>query len=361
MQNAGERRVRISERVLRRPVRGLPDWEGAHLFLELIRRKSFRATADHLGISVNALRARITDFEKSLGAMLITRHVDGVRPTEEGERIIRLVSDMEKTSFEMMRVCEPPEPSLSGEVRLAITEGLGALWVGSKLVEFQRVHPQLMVDVHATMHSADVLRLETDISVQLTRPTAKELKVVKLGRLHLMPFATQSYIDRYGVPRSIADMTNHRLVVQIDDDESWHTLYNKFFPGIPPEKLVAQRSNVSSVHYWAVIRGAGIGVLPTYVYAVGAPIVPIDLPLKGSVDIWMTYHESASGIPRVRKLCDWLIKAFSPKTYPWFRDEFIPPPELNRKYRGKPLPKPLDVCVSDNFENAIEGRPTQQR
>lgn len=352
MRNGGERRVRVSERVLRRPIRGLPDWEGAHVFLEVIRCKSFRAAAEHMGISVNALRARVSELEKSLGVILVTRHVDGVRLTEEGERVVRLVSEMEKTSFELLRTCEPPETTLSGEVRLAITEGLGVLWVGSKLVEFQRAHPNLMVDVRATMRSADVLRLETDISVQLTRPVAKDLKVVKLGRLHLMSFASQSYLDRYGVPKNLADMTRHRLVVQTDDDESWHELYNKLFPDIPPEKLVAQRSNVSSVHYWAVAHGAGIGVLPTYVYAVGAPIVPLDLPLKGSVDIWMTYHESASGIPRVRKLCDWLVKAFSPKAYPWFRDEFIAPQELRRKYRGKPLPNPLSF---DNSEASARG------
>lgn len=346
MQNASERGVRMSEHVLRRSIRGLPDWEGAHLFLELIRRKSFRAAADHLGISVNALRARVSDFERSLGATLVTRHVDGVRATEEGERVAELVGQMERTSFEMLRVCEPPETSLSGEVRLAITEGLGAVWVGSRLFEFERAHPNLMVDVQATMHSSDVLRLESDISVQLTMPTAKDLKVVKLGRLHFLPFAARSYIERYGMPASLADLGNgHRLVIQTDDDESWHELYNRIFPGIPPERLIAQRSNASSVNYSAVVRGAGIGILPTYVYAMGAPIISVPVPLYHHVDIWMTYHESASGIPRVRKLCDWLVEAFSPKIYPWFRDEHVPPEEFRSKYRGPALSNPLDIAA----------------
>ncbi len=204
---------------------------------------------------------------------------------------------------------------------------------------------RLMVDLHATMHSADVLRLETDISVQLTRPTAKELKVVKLGRMHFLPFAAQSYIDRHGVPESLAELgSRHRLVIQTDDDESWHALYDRLFPGIPPENLIAQRSNISSVHYSAVVRGAGIGILPTYLYAMGAPIVPIPLQLYNHVDIWMTYHESGAGIPRVRKLCDWLVEAFSPRLYPWFRDEFIAPEELRRKYRDTTAGNPLDIC-----------------
>jgi DNA-binding transcriptional LysR family regulator len=361
MQNGSERGVRPSERALRRPIKGVPDWEGAHLFLELIRRKSFRAASDHLGISVNGLRARISDFERSLGVTLVTRHVDGVRPTAEGEQVLQLVNDMEKTTFKLMRVCEPAEEALSGEVRLAVTEGLGALWIGTKLVEFQRLHTKLMIDFHATMRSADVLRMESDISVQLTRPTAKELKVVKLGRLHFLFFAAQSYLDLYGYPKSVADLANHRLVMQTEDNESWHELYNRAFPGIPPEKLIAQRSNVSSVHYWAITRGAGIGMLPTYVYAVGAPVIPLDLPVRHHIDIWLTYHESASSIPRVRKLCDWLIEAFSPKIYPWFRDDYVAPAELKKLYSGRPLTNPLEMSPGDNLGVMPQPRTKQRK
>ncbi|MDE2494073.1 MAG: LysR family transcriptional regulator, partial [Alphaproteobacteria bacterium] len=54
-------------------------------------------------------------------------------------------------------------------------------------------------------------------------------------------------------------------------------------------------------------------------------------------DIWMTYHEGVARIPRVRRLVDWLISAFSPRTFPWFRDDFIPPMELAHRYDGQPL------------------------
>lgn len=361
MQNGSERRVRLSEHALRRPVRGLPDWESAHLFLELVRRRSFRATADHLGISVNALRARIDDFERSLEAKLVTRHVDGVRVTAEGERVLNLITEMEKTSFQLLRAIEPVRQSISGEVRLSITEGLGAVWVGNRLVEFQRRHPELMIDVQATMESTDVLRLESDIAVQLTRPTAKELKVVKLGRMHLQFFAAQSYIDRYGVPKSMADLVNHRVVIQCDSDEKAHQLYNSTFPGVPPEKYIAQRSNVSSLHYWALARGAGVGMLPTYVYGIGAPLVPIDLPIRYHTDIWMTYHDSASAIPRVKALADWLIETFSPRQNPCFRDEFIPPEELRKLYAGQTLPNPFDIATSENQPGATTPRKRPRR
>jgi len=82
-------------------------------------------------------------------------------------------------------------------------------------------------------------------------------------------------------------------------------------------------------------------MLPTYVHALGAPIVPLDLEIYLPVDIWMTYHPGAARIPRVRRLIDWLITAFSPRTFPWFRDKFIPPPELKQHCKREVLVNPF--------------------
>ncbi|MGC9954290.1 MAG: LysR family transcriptional regulator [Rhizomicrobium sp.] len=341
MQTLDERRVLVGEQVVRPHPKTLPDWEAAHLFLELVRRGSFRATADHVGLSVNALRKRIGDFERSLGVTLVTRHVDGVRLTGEGDKILAAASQMERAAFGLIQARDRTDRSITGEVKLAVTEGLGTFWIAPHLVEFHRANPKLLLDVNCAMRSADVLRLEADISVQLTRPTAKELKVVKLGRLHLVLFAAQSYLDTYGVPKTAADLVNHRIVIQADEQPQWEKLYDRIFPGIRPEGLVSLRTNVSSAHYWSITNGAGIGMLPTYVHALGAPIVPLDLEIYLPVDIWMTYHPGAARIPRVRRLIDWLITAFSPRTFPWFRDKFIPPPELKQHCKREVLVNPF--------------------
>ncbi|MDE2492850.1 MAG: LysR family transcriptional regulator, partial [Alphaproteobacteria bacterium] len=328
MQTPSERRVLYGEHVVKAQSKVQIDWEGARLFLELVRWGSFRAAADHIGLSVNALRRKIGDFERTLGLTLITRHVDGIRLTGEGDKIFAAVNQMEQAAFALVQARDRTDSSLAGQVRLAVTEGLGTFWIAPRLVEFQRANPKLLLDVNCAMHSADVLRLEADISVQLTRPTAKDLRVVKLGRLHFVPFASQSYLDTYGIPGTAADFVKHRIVVQADEEPLWEQLYERVFPGMRPEGLVTLRTNVSSAHYWSIAKGAGIGMLPTYARAIGAPVVPLDLGVYVPIDIWMTYHEGVARIPRVRRLVDWLISAFSPRTFPWFRDDFIPPMEL---------------------------------
>ena len=314
-----------------------PDWEGIRLFLEIARRGSFRSTSESLGLSINVLRRKIDELERGLGLKLLTRHVDGVRVTIEAEQIFRTAEQMEQAAFGLLRARDQAAPVLAGEVRIAITEGLGTFWLTPRLIEFQRAYPHLQINLACTMRSADLLRLEADLAVQLAMPTSPDLKVVKLGRLHLMPFAGRPYADTYGLPATKEDFAKHRIVIQSADQALAQEFYNRWFSHIPQAGFVTMLNNVSSAHYWAIAKGAGIGWLPTYASAIGARVVPIDVDYRHALDIVLAFHPDANKIPRIRRMIDWVVDAFSPAHFPWFRDEFIHPNELQRAYTGGPL------------------------
>lgn len=104
------------------------DWDSVRVFLEVSRQESFRAASSVLGESVNALRRHIDRLERTLDAKLLTRHVDGVRLTAEGQRVLAATLQMEAASFGVVRVAAGQSGS-AGAVRLAITDGLGSFWV----------------------------------------------------------------------------------------------------------------------------------------------------------------------------------------------------------------------------------------
>ena len=337
MQSLEEQGVPQGEHALVVKPRRVPDWETIRIFLEVMRSGSFRAASDRLGQSINALRRKVDEIEHALGVTLLTRHVDGVRPTAEGEKIYNAALRMEAASFDLVRARNTVEKNVEGEVRLAVTEGTGTFWLAPRLVEFQRANPKLMVNLSCAMKSADVLRLEADISIQLERPNVPDLRMAKIGRMHLMFFASKAYLDTYGHPRSVQDLQHHRLVIQSDDDRRWRELYDKLFPGVSPIGFVSLRSNVSSAHYWSISKGAGVGMLPTYAQAIGAQLIPLDIGIVQPLDIWMAYHPDVKRIARVKRTIDWIVQSFDPQRFPWFRDEFIHPTELVQAYKGEPL------------------------
>ena len=315
----------------------LADWDIARVFLEVVRCGSFRSAAERLGQSINSVRRRVDEFEHLVGTTLFVRDVYGTRLTEEGLRMVAGVERMETAAFDLLRERYQVAPAMAGEVRVAVTEGLGTFWLTPRLVEFQRTYPNIMVDLHCDMESADVLRHEADISIQLSKPTAQEVKIVKLGRMHVMLFASQRYIDAYGRPKCYDDIKKHRLVMQFAHQTAAKEIFESWFPGVPQNELLVMKTNTSSSNYWAVAKGAGIGLFPTYAYALGAQIIPLQVDLHREFDIWLSYHPGSNRIARCRRMIDWIVEAFNPSKYPWFRDEFIHPSDLETQYKGGPL------------------------
>ena len=39
----------------------------------------------------------------------------------------------------------------------------------------------------------------------------------------------------------------------------------------------------------------------------------------------------------MRQLIEWTVQSFDGRKYPWFRDEFVHPNDLQKSYKGEPL------------------------
>lgn len=254
---------------------------------------------------------------------------------------------MENASFDVLQARNLSDKQIDGEVGLAVTEGLGSGWLVPQLVHFQRANPKLVVNLRSGQSPPDLLRLEADLSVQLERPKGQDLKVMKIGRLHVMFFAARSYLDSHGYPAHVGDLAKHRLVVMADDERRWEEAYRKFFSGFSPSG-VALRNNVGSAHFSSVANGAGIGALPTYVQAMGANLVPLDIQTNAAHDIWLTYRADAKRIPRIGRTIEWVMQIFDPRRFPWFRDEFIHPDRFPEIYKGSPLKNALADALTQN-------------
>ena len=316
---------------------GLTDWDAARVFLEVVRCGSFRSAAERLELSINVVRRRIDDFERQIGATLFTRDVHGTRLTDEGALVVSAVERMEAAAFDLLRAGNSVANTVSGEVRVAVTEGLGTFWLAPRLIEFQQSFPSILVDLHCAMRSADVSRHEADIAIHLSRPAALDVKLVRLGRMHLMLFASPKYLEAYGTPTTAEELIKHRLVMQVADQTAAKETFDSWFPGHAQQDLLVMKTNVSSANYWAVANGAGIGVFPTYASALGGEMVPLEIELRRPFDIWLSYHPGNGRIPRVRHMIDWLVEAFNPARFPWFKDEFVHPTEFKAVYTGESL------------------------
>jgi DNA-binding transcriptional LysR family regulator len=308
-------------------------WDDLRVFVVVARTLSFRKAATALRTSSSTIMRKMERLEQTFGFRLFDRLPDGVGLTTEGRSVYLSAQDMERASLSL-RAHLDQDLTTRGMVRCSVTEGLGTMWVLPHLAQFSRTHPTTVVDLRCSMEVADVLRMEADVAIQLDKPDRPDVKSVRLGRLHIYPFASKRYIELYGLPKNLDEIRQHRLVhqraPQVDEDVVPRVL------GMPSiEGIVALRTNASTAHAFAVEFGMGIGGLATYIVALGTELVPIDIGFRHHVDIWMTYHPDARSIRRVSFFIDWLRTLFDAKRYPWFGDEFIHPRELAKSHAPK--------------------------
>src|SRR5947209_16558580 len=155
----------------------------------------------------------IERLEDNFEFRLFDRLTDGLLLTAEGRAVYEGAQQMELASHSL-RAHLDQDLTTRGMVVCSVTEGLVTVWILPQHAQFCLTHPTTIIDLRCAMEVADVLHMEADVAVQLQPPGWQDAKAVKLGRMHLYPFASQRYIELYGLPKSADEIKQHRLIDQ---------------------------------------------------------------------------------------------------------------------------------------------------
>lgn len=306
-------------------------WLDVRYFVATAEAGSFKAAAVRLKCSLNTVRTHVDQLEQKFGNTLFRRSFRGVELTHAGKHLLHEARGAEPTSGASFDTSMSVDRSLGRDLKLVITEGLGAFWMVPRIAEFQRTNPEVLVRLDCKMTLENLERSDADMAIQLERPTDPNLMCVRLGTLHLMPFASLAYLAENGSPTSVQEALSHRFVVQIADQVR-SELFSAFAGGEPPQGLVALETNTSSSHYWAVAQGVGIGILPTYARAITKSVIPVDMEIKLRRDIWLIFHPDIKRSRHGQEAILWIKSAFDSEKYPWFSDEFVHPSVFETRF-----------------------------
>ncbi|MDB6141409.1 MAG: gcvA 10 [Pseudomonas sp.] len=144
------------------------------------RLNSFKLAAEELAVTPAAISHQVKSLEAWLGVLLFERSSNGVRLTDEGERLYR---DTHRSLLDICRSLDALRPRIdSHTLTLSTTPALAALWLIPRLGRFHRAWPQFNVRVETSNNLVDLLR---DSSVDLAiRGTTRDDP--GLSRLELM-------------------------------------------------------------------------------------------------------------------------------------------------------------------------------
>jgi DNA-binding transcriptional LysR family regulator len=298
-------------------------WDDIRLMAAIAEFTSLRQAAKSLEINATTLNRHVERLEKSLGTAIVDRLPQGFVLNETGQRVAGIASDMQRHFLRLQDVARQ-DGNARGRVKIAITEGLGTFWVAPKLAQFAVQHPDILINMDSSMNLRNLLQNEADIAIQFSKPDNSDLIVSKICNIHIYPFASVDYIATHGLPVFGQKLSHHKIVLQ-ESEQITNSVITEFMRRHKIPENVSFITNSSLAHLYAVEKGLGIGGLPTFAMAMGARLVPIDVNLHHTLDLWISYRREMRQIKRVSVVIDWLRDIFNPQRYPWFGPSFMHP------------------------------------
>jgi DNA-binding transcriptional LysR family regulator len=278
------------------------DWDKIRIFHTVAEAGSFTRAGDELALSQSAVSRQISALERELNAPLFHRHARGLILTEQGDILFRASRDMrmrlETTRARLAETRERP----SGDLKVTATVGLGSLWLTQRLPEFLDLYPEIRVELILTNEELDLAMREADVGIRLRQPTQPDLIQRRLFTVHFHIYASPDYIKRFGEPKSLEDLDNHRIISFGGDQPSYllavHWLSTAGRDLRNPRQTNCIINNISGLKT-AVENGAGIAVLPDYVADSNTQLVQVlrDVEMP-SLDSYFVYAEEMRSVAR---------------------------------------------------------------
>jgi len=286
---------------------------GIGIFVRVAESRSFHGAANRLGMSLSGVSKAIKRLETRLGVRLVNRTTRSVGLTLEGEvylkYALRLLNDLDDARDAMFQACTLP----SGRLRLKVPRALGRQVIVPALPRLLETYPDLSLDVLLDGRNLDLAEEGIDIALRYGAPPDSRCVARRLCRVSVVMCASPGYIERYGSPRSIDELMQHRCIDYVSPQTGRYRMWDLTADGHTRTLHIPGKINFNDVSTMrdACLEGAGIAYLPDFLAAdaVSDGRLSIVLPqyLHEGPSLHMVYHQSRYVSTRMRAGLDFLI------------------------------------------------------
>ncbi len=269
---------------------------------------SLTAAGQKLNVSQPTVGRRLKALESEFGGDLLRKEDGRLVPTAFGAKVLEHVQRMDDEAAAIVRSGASLENALSGPVRISASQGLGEHWLPYAMQIFRESHPDILIEAGIAMHEANLAQREADIALRWMGPgTQNSLIGRKVVTFGFGLYASPQYLERFGAPKSLAEVADHDGVTTTMDGEDllWKNITNG--QAVMPRRF-AFRSDSIEAHKRAIEAGCGIGPMP-HCGIDRMDIVRVLPDFEVCVDLWVVAHEDLKKSTRIRAAFDYLIEA----------------------------------------------------
>jgi LysR family transcriptional activator of dmlA len=284
------------------------------VLLEVVRRASFAAAAQALGVSPAYVSKRIRLLEAALAVKLLHRTTRRVAVTEEGERVYqwaqRILDDLDHLLQDVGTTRSEPR----GLLRVSSSFGFGREVVAPALSQLVVRHPGLQLRLEVFDRLVDVAAEGFDLDVRVGDEIAPHLIAKRLADNHRVLCAAPAYLARRGQLRSVDELSAHDCLVIKERDHPFGVW--KLRAGAE-ERTLKVTGPLSSNNGEMAVQWAldGHGIVLRSIWDVRADLAAGSLvqllpAWTQEANIWAVYPSRLSRSAKVRVAVEFLAQYF---------------------------------------------------
>jgi DNA-binding transcriptional LysR family regulator len=287
------------------------DWDKVRIFHIVAEAGSFTKAGDEMDMSQSAVSRQISSLEADLKVALFHRHARGLILTEQGELLYKTAHDVFNKLLTTQTMLEDASDKPFGELRVTTTVGFGSAWLTPRLNSFINLYPGIQLQIILSDEELDIAMLEADVAIWLREPVQQDLIRRPMFTVHFHVYAANSYIKKFGMPKNLDDMDNHRILTfggkAPKPMEKLNWLETAGLKPNEKRKPAVTINNLYSLRQ-AVKRGVGIAVLPDYLAQDDEELVNVlpdaDVP---NLNTYFVYPEELRNSKRITVFRDFLL------------------------------------------------------
>lgn len=288
---------------------GEPGWELYRTFLEVVRDGSLSGAARKLALTQPTVGRHIDALEASLGLSLFSRSPQGLRATPAALELVSYAETMAAASAALRRTASGGAKADRGTVRVAASEMIGCEVLPPMLTSFRDSHPGITLELALSNRNEDLLRRDADIAVRMVRPRQKSLVARRIGKSPIGFYAHRNYVEKYGLPKEIAELEQHCLIGFDRDDLALRSLGK--LPRPVTRDNFGFRCDSDLAQFAALKAGVGIGGCQHNIARRHPELVPVLKAIRFELEVWVAMHEDMRSTGRVRVLFDHIAAGLS--------------------------------------------------
>jgi len=281
----------------------LPPLSSLRAFEAAARLESFSRAAEEIHVTHGAISHQVKALEDLVGVPLFARNGRRVKLSADGKALAdRFRAALRDISDAMESVARRDRGK---QLTVSMLPSFAARWLMPRLGRFMQKHPEIAVNVHASLALADFARDGVDIAVRFGRGGWPSVESEKFMDDERFPVASPR-LNRGRLPVRPAELAKFRLLST--DDEPWAPWFKA--AGLKLREPEGPMFNDAAMMVQAAVDGRGIAYARRSIsegdLAAGNLVRLFDIAVKAEESYYLVWPE---GKPEAKVLAfrDWMI------------------------------------------------------